>query len=79
MNYRPPIEGSFYIYKMNDITKGETLIYRRLYKPAQSKYKWYLIWTETELILRNEEFYFFDVKWKRFCRINGERVPPLLF
>ena len=34
---------------------------------------------ETELILRNEELYFFDVKWKRFRRINGERVPSSAF
>ena len=34
---------------------------------------------ETELILRNEEFYFFDVKRKRFRRINGERVPSSAF
>ena len=79
MNYRPPIEGSFYIYKMNDKRKGETLIYRRLYKPAQSKYKWYLIWTETELILRKEEFYFFDVKRKVFVALTASVYHPLLF
>ena len=43
MNYRPSIEGSFFIYKMNDITTGKILIYRPLYKPAQSKFKWNLI------------------------------------